>query len=225
MKEIKFNTSFNLFKSKYSLLILIGVCFPLIIFALLAIAVIAYPQWLWWDVPILLAIHQTANPFLNQFAASVTNLGIYSGTIPVIITISLVLTLLKNWRSLLFVILTALGSIGLTYSMKATFHRPRPHLWENFYHLPSSYSFPSGHALSSMTLVIIIIILSWQTRWRTLSIILGSIFALIIGWTRLYLGVHYPSDIVGGWCLAIAWGIGLNLLIQKPQGLKDLKVM
>lgn len=226
MKQIQFNSLLKLFSSKFCLewrLILIGVYFPLIIFAFLALGVTRYPQWLWWDTPILLLIHQTSNSFLNQLAVLTTNLGYYPTTIPLIIIITLVLTFLipnshlPKWRSLFFVIINFSISIGLHHNLKIAFHRPRPHLWESFYPLPHTYSFPSGHALSSMTFTIILIILTWQTRWRWLTITLGSIFAILIAWTRLYLDVHYPSDILASWQLAIATGIALNLIF-KAQG-------
>jgi undecaprenyl-diphosphatase len=104
----------------------------------------------------------------------------------------------------------------ISYTTKLTFHRPRPHLWDLFYRLPSDCSFPSGHALSSMTLVVILVALTWGSRWCKWGLLFGSLFVLTIGWTRLYLGIHYPSDILGGWLLGISWGIGVSLLV-KPR--------
>ena len=68
-----------------------------------------------------------------------------------------------------------------------------------------------------MTFVTTLIILTWQTKWRWLVISLGGLFALAIAWTRLYLGVHFPSDILGGWFLAITWSISSSLLFNIYQ--------
>jgi membrane-associated phospholipid phosphatase len=88
-------------------------------------------------------------------------------------------------------------------------------LWESLSH-KSSYSFPSGHAMASMTFVAALVILIWGTRWCGLVLALGSAFVIAIGWTRLYLGVHFPSDILAGWTAALAWAIGVSLVL-KPR--------
>lgn len=95
-------------------------------------------------------------------------------------------------------------------------HRVRPHLWES----PApefDYGFPSGHAMSSMTLVAVLVILTWGSRWRWWVLAAGTIFVLVIGWTRLYLGVHYPSDILAGWMASIAWAVGVSWVIKPWQ--------
>ena len=186
--------------------LLIWAFLPLQLFLLLAILVSAAPQGLEWDNAILFNLHQTANPFLDRLAQSITTLGIYGGTLPIIILLSALLTYQKQWRSLLYVVVTALGSIGLSYGTKYAFDRPRPHLWESAY-TATSPAFPSGHALSSMMLAMVIILLTWDTAWRGLTFFLSIVFVLVIAWTRLYLGVHYPSDILGGWSLAITWSL------------------
>jgi membrane-associated phospholipid phosphatase len=88
-------------------------------------------------------------------------------------------------------------------------------LWESTYH-HYGYAFPSGHSMTSMTLALVMIILTWKTPWRLPVTILGSLFVSAIAWTRLYLGVHYPSDILAGWMVAFAWVIGVTLAI-KPN--------
>ncbi|MGL5074374.1 MAG: phosphatase PAP2 family protein, partial [Waterburya sp.] len=100
----------------------------------------------------------------------------------------------------------------ISYTGKIIVHRARPHLWELVYQIGSDYSFPSGHAMSSMSFALVLIILTWNSSWRWLTVISGSLFVLSIAWTRLYLGVHYPSDIVGGWMIAIAWSMVVLLM-------------
>jgi membrane-associated phospholipid phosphatase len=104
----------------------------------------------------------------------------------------------------------------ISYSSKLFFHRVRPHFWELFFPLPSDYSFPSGHALFSLTFVLMLVVLTWESRWRWWVVLTGGLFVIAIAWTRLYLGVHYPSDILGGWSLAIAW----TWLISEVFGLQ-----
>lgn len=197
------------------LFVLIGVYFPLQIFSLLAIGIATNLEGgLPWDLPISLSVHAMARPYLDLFASYFTQLGIYWGVAPFVIFLALIFLWQRKWRSISYLVITALGAIWLNHITKLTFHRPRPQVWELFYPLPSDFAFPSGHALSSMVLVVILANLTWGTRWYKWVLFLGSLFVLGIGWTRVYLGVHYPSDVLAGWMLAIAWGIGVSLLLK-----------
>ncbi|HEY9657250.1 MAG TPA: phosphatase PAP2 family protein [Allocoleopsis sp.] len=199
------------------LLLLIGVFLPFQIFGELAEEVWENDGGFAWDEPILLAIHQTASPTLTAFAVFFTRLGVFWGVFPVSILVALLLLRKHQWRQLTYLLVTLLGSIGINRTAKVLLHRVRPDLWVS----PApelDYGFPSGHAMSSMTLVAVLVILSWKTRWRWGVLGGGSLFVLLIGWTRLYLGVHYPSDILAGWLVSIAWAIGVSLVL-KPYSL------
>lgn len=197
------------------LLVLIGVYLPLQVFGELAEEVWENEGGFPWDVPLLLAIHSTANPQLDVVAATLTRFGVFWGVFPIATVTALVLFSRRQWRSLTYLSTTLVGSIIINRTAKVLLHRVRPHLWES----PApefDYGFPSGHAMSSMTLVAALVILTWGSRWRWLVLIVGVIFVLVIGWTRLYLGVHYPSDILAGWMASIAWAVGVSLVI-RPQ--------
>ncbi|MBD0343958.1 MAG: phosphatase PAP2 family protein [Coleofasciculus sp. Co-bin14] len=202
------------------LALLIGVYVPLQLFGELAEEVWENEGGFPWDVPILLAIHMTAQPQLDSFAVMLTKFGVFWGVFPVATGIAVVLLLKKRWRSLTYLVTTLLGSIVINRTTKVLLHRVRPHLW----HSPApefDHGFPSGHAMSSMTLVAALVILTWGTRWCWWVLMFGGLFVLSIGWTRLYLGVHYPSDILAGWMASIAWAVGVSLLIRthvtKPR--------
>lgn len=198
------------------LLLLIGVYFPLQGFGELAEEVWENEGGFPWDVPILLAIHSTASPLLNDIATALTKLGVFWGVFPVSVAIAVVLLKRRQLRSLAYLLITLLGSIIINRTAKVVLHRVRPHLWQS--PAPESdYGFPSGHAMSSMTLVAALVILTWDSRWRWTVLLTGSVFVLAIGWTRLYLGVHYPSDILAGWMVSIAWAIGVSLLIRPHR--------
>jgi len=197
------------------LLLFLGVYLPLQTFALLAVQVRKNAAGFPWDQPILLAIHQTSRRQLDILAVNLTNFGSIKIVFPIVVIILLILLFQKRWRSLTFFLTTALGATIINRTAKEVIHRVRPHLWQS----PApelDYAFPSGHAMTSMTLVAALVILTWGTIWCLPILIFGGLFVLAIGWTRLYLGVHFPSDILAGWAVAVAWAIGVSLLI-KPQ--------
>ncbi|MCG6134702.1 MAG: phosphatase PAP2 family protein [Nostoc sp. LLA-1] len=191
----------------------VGVYVPLQIFGLLALKVEQNLGGFPWDLPILLTVHSIAQPQLDQFAALLTKLGSFWTVLPMLMAIALILLGQRRWRSLTYLLITASGSAIINHTAKAFWHRVRPDLWVSA--APEfDYSFPSGHAMTSMTLVAILVILTWDSVWCWFTVLLGSLYIFAIGWTRLYLGVHFPSDIIAGWLVAIAWAMGVNLIIR-----------
>lgn len=208
------------------LLLLIGVYLPLQGFGALAEEVWENEGGFPWDVPTLLAIHLTASPQLDVFAVTLTKFGVYWGVFPVASVMVLVFLIRQRWQSLTYLLTTLLGSIIINRSVKILLHRVRPHLWVS----PTpelDFGFPSGHAMSSMTLVAALVILTWGSYWCWMVLIFGGLFVLAVGWTRLYLGVHYPSDILAGWMASIAWAVGVSLLIRphltKPNAVSEVE--
>ncbi|MBW4694919.1 MAG: phosphatase PAP2 family protein [Lyngbya sp. HA4199-MV5] len=207
----------------YWLTLLVGVWFPLLVFSVLAVTVGWYGDGFLWETPILQAVHATVQPELDEFARTLTKFGVFWGVFPVATITGLVLLYQQRWRSLLYLAITLFSNIVINRTAKLFFHRVRPHLWE--VPLPEpDYSFPSGHAMSSMTLVAVVVVLTWGTRWCGWVLVSGSIFVVAIAWTRLYLGVHYPSDILAGWMLSLAWAIAASLLVQPNQPFVDRSV-
>ncbi|HIK33971.1 MAG TPA: phosphatase PAP2 family protein [Oscillatoriales cyanobacterium M59_W2019_021] len=194
---------------------ILGFCLPLAAFAGLAWLVCQHRQGLWWDVAILQAVRTTHRPWLDRLVTGFTPLGIWWGVLPAALVMVGLLAYRGKWRSVLYVEIAFMGTAVLNFVAKLFFHRVRPHLWEDVPWM-REYSFPSGHSMASLALVIAIVMLTWQSRWRPLAIVGGGAFVLAIGWTRLYLGVHYPSDIIGGWLLETAWMAMSVLLIQPP---------
>lgn len=196
------------------LLVVLGFYLPLAIFILLATQIWQHEGGLDWDISILMAIHQTAQPTLDAIVPILTKFGTQWGVFPFSVGVALVLLYRKRWRSLTYFLIAMVGCGQINLLAKSLLHRARPSLWD--YPAHANFSFPSGHAMSSMGLIAALVILTWSTRWCQPIVWLGSIFVIAIGWTRLYLGVHYPSDILAGWMMAIVWAVGVSLVV-KPQ--------
>ncbi len=197
------------------LLLFAGVLLPLAGFVTLADE-IHEAESLHFDNALLLHLHALATPALNSFFVLVSRLGYEWGVIPADVLIVLVLLMRRRWRKGAFAATAFIGSALLNMGSKQLFQRERPSLWESI--APeSTFSFPSGHAMGSMTLAITVVLLTWRTRWRWPVLAGAVLFVALVGLSRVYLGVHYPSDILGGWCAALVWVIGVHTVMFRRR--------
>jgi undecaprenyl-diphosphatase len=143
-------------------------------------------------------------------------LGYQYGVVPVDLSVALWLLLRRRLHAALFFALAVGGAGLLNQVTKWLFGRERPKLWPSL--APeATFSFPSGHAMGAMALVTALVLLLWESHWRYPALALGSLFVLCVSVSRLYLGVHYPSDILAGWLAALAWVMGLHYLLYDAQ--------
>ena len=193
----------------------IGVLLPLAGFVALADE-IHEAEAFHFDAALLLRMHAMATPGLNEFFVLMSELGYQWGVIPLDILIVAVLLLRRRWRKAAFAATAFIGSALLNLGSKQIFQRERPSLWESI--APeSTFSFPSGHAMGSMTLALTLVFLTWRTRWRWPVVAVVSGFVVSVGLSRVYLGVHYPSDILGGWCAATIWVTGVYMVMFRRR--------
>lgn len=194
-------------------LLFAGVLLPLGVFVALADEVHEFED-AFFDEPLLWRMREMASPWLDAFFVGLSRLGYQYGVIPLDSAIVLVLLALRRWREAAFAAFGFVGSALLNVGAKQFFQRERPSLWESI--APeSTFSFPSGHAMGSMTLAAVAVALAWRTRWRWPVMVLAGLFALLVGVSRVYLGVHYPSDVLGGWSAALIWVVGLYLVMFR----------
>jgi membrane-associated phospholipid phosphatase len=169
-----------------------------------------------FDAPALNMLHALATPTLDRFFVLMTRLGYLWGVVPLDLIVLLSLALRRKFRESLFFFIAITGSAVLDIVAKAYFARVRPDLWLSL--TPeTTYSFPSGHAMGSATLGVALIILCWPTRWRWPMTAASLVFVLLVGVSRVYLGVHYPSDILAGWSAAVAWVCGTYILVYRKE--------
>jgi len=119
-------------------------------------------------------------------------------------SIALVLKVQRRWTELRFLVAVIAGGMSLNWLLKLAFQRQRP----DFHHALdslSSYSFPSGHACGSTLLYCAIVLLLANSRWRWPAIAGASLMITLVGLSRVYLGAHYPSDVLAGVCVGVVW--------------------
>jgi membrane-associated phospholipid phosphatase len=189
-------------------LALLGLAFvvfwtPVIVFSKLAGEVIE-KEPISLDTTILFWIHDRATPFYDRLSLVITTIGNVEILVPITLLLVAWLLYKKQHMSAFIVFSSVAGASAANIILKMLFHRGRPAFWPSSI-TETSYSFPSGHAMLSAALVLSIIVITWHTSARWLVVALGSVVVGLIGISRLYLGVHYPSDIIAGWSASLAW--------------------
>jgi membrane-associated phospholipid phosphatase len=184
-----------------------------LIFIVLALAVLSWLSWEVWeketfffDTPLLMRVHHWANPFFDQLMLSITQLGNPIGAITTSVIILGWLLGQKQFLEFGFFAIASLGAVLLNEGLKLIFTRPRPTLWQSLIQ-ETTYSFPSGHALGSMVLYGCLAYLLAQSYPSRSPLIYGvaSVIIIMIGLSRLYLGVHYPTDVIAGYIIGFLW--------------------
>ncbi len=173
-----------------------------------------------FDTSFLLWFHQLANPTLDNLMVPITQLGNPVFVIPVAtLTLGILVGSRRKSAALMFAI-ACLGGVILNTGLKLVFTKPRPELWHRLI-VETSYSYPSGHALGSMVLYGMIAYLLSQRYPKFSSIIYVAAAGLIltICFSRLYLGVHWPTDIMAGLGIGLLWLI-VCITMLKLQSLR-----
>ena len=179
------------------------------------------------DEAILLALREPADPsnpigplWLEQMFRDLTSLG--SPVVLALVTIAVAgyFWLERNRGAALFVVLAVAGGAALAIVLKFGFARPRPELVSLIVD-ETSFAFPSGHAaMATITYLTLGVLLAQsQERWSIKLYLLGvALFiAFLVGVSRVYLGVHWPTDVLAGWCVGTAWALACWLVATWLQ--------
>jgi len=152
-------------------------------------------------------------PWLDAAMLDLTALGgFYVLTLVVLFSVGLLLTV-RRYRTAGFVAAAVVGGVLLSRLIKAEIKRPRPGLrhWLVGAMFGSDYSFPSGHSMMSTVvyLTLALVFTAVIRRWKVRVFVVGSSLLLVglVGLSRMYLGVHYPSDVVAGWAGGLVWAL------------------
>jgi undecaprenyl-diphosphatase len=169
-------------------------------------------------------LHEHATPGLTTFFDNVTRLGNVPTLVVVVVVTVIVLWRKRLWDDLVLMVLATVGAEVITIGLKQGFARERP-----FFPDPlaseSSYSFPSGHASVSLAVygtLGFIVARHLRNRWAQIAALAGAAtLVLLIGFSRLYLGVHFLSDVVAGFSLGLAWLTLCAILLHLRVRLKE----
>jgi undecaprenyl-diphosphatase len=181
------------------------------------------------DAELRAAVHSVSSPPLTSGAFAVSFLG--SAPFLTVASVSAVGGLwLANWRRAAYAIgVVMIGEVALENGLKFAFARARPAVF--FGTDPSSFSFPSGHALASLCFygVVAILVAQRLSSPPARAAVWGAsgVMIVLIGLSRVYIGLHYPSDVLGGYLIGLAWLGALRAvdLFPPPAGPETSPIM
>lgn len=174
-----------------------------------------------FDRAILMAFRDPANidqvigpPWVQEMVRDVTAMGSFAFLGLLVAGVVIYLLLARMRGAAVLVLVSVLGGTLLSTILKMGYDRPRPDLATMSHQFTAS--FPSGHAMLSavtfLTLGAILAQLAPSRALRIYCIVAAMFLTLIVGVSRLYMGVHFPSDVLAGWCLGAAWALGCSLV-------------
>jgi undecaprenyl-diphosphatase len=211
---------------KVTLIYIWGIVGLLLVFGVIA-QIVSEGKSLAFDKKIILVLRDPASPstpigpaWVQEAARDLTSLG--SIIVLVIITLFAFgyLFLAKKRAAAWLIIGAVFSGMALNYLLKLAFARPRPDILYQAARIFSS-SFPSEHAeLSAITYLTIAALLAQSQSSFKIAIYCiawAALLTILIGTSRIYLGVHYPTDVLGGWCIGTAWALGCWLLMTRLQ--------
>jgi len=161
-----------------------------------------------FDASVRNGLHQFASPALTRFFRIVTIFGSEMFLVPFCAFVIWRLVAVGRRHAAALFTLAAAGAETLDFLLKVFFRRTRPEAYFG-YALPSSYSFPSGHSMLSACIfgtLAAVVAPRLPQLWQKLATwTIAVVATLLIGTSRIYLGVHYPSDVAAGYAAAIIW--------------------
>ncbi len=172
------------------------------------------------------AVHQHATPLLTSAMQAFSFLGSTGWVVVFGLLVALACFYFRRPRIAAFLAITMAGVATLDYVLKLAFHRPRPIA---FYGTsPTSYSFPSGHALGSFCFYgVLAAVLAERTVGRKSKFLIWLAAALLVGMiglSRIYLGVHYPSDVIAGYLAGAVWVTAVTIVDKILLDRREKKI-
>jgi undecaprenyl-diphosphatase len=147
-------------------------------------------------------------PWVEEAARDITALGSYTVLSIIFFAIIAYLVMARKRAAAFWIFAAVTGGMVLSNLLKLAFERPRPNLVPHAVRVFTT-SFPSGHATLSaityLTLGALLASLHPSIRFKAYFLVLAALLTIAVGISRIYLGVHYPTDVIAGWCIGAAW--------------------
>lgn len=178
-----------------------------------------------FDTSVQSVVDAHESPVGTSFMDSITFFGSHQFLIPAYLLLIFYYVVRKRFRLAANITAIGLTSTGVLFLLKDIFQRQRP--LDPLIRAAKGFSFPSGHSFSSFTFYGVLIYLVWRLKlnvvWKIIISVLLFLFAAFIAYSRVYLRVHYPSDVLAGFCLSIVW-LTLAFILLSTKKAKEIEV-
>lgn len=196
-------------------LLVLGLC-GIVLTGAVGFAVTRAPQWTVWETGLLDSIsatHVAVGLALAEFIAWFFSPPI-AAPLTFVIAVAVWALTRSFTRALVFAVMVGV-CWGATESMKFLVQRPRPHLSATVVDVPTSFSFPSGHTAFACAIVLALLLTLRDWRYEWVVIVLGSGLMVLVAWSRMYLGVHFPTDVTAAVLLTVSVaGVVIPLILN-----------
>jgi undecaprenyl-diphosphatase len=169
------------------------------------------------DERLLLALREPGDPsdplgpkWLEEAGRDITALGGYAVLSLLVVLVVAYEVMSRRYHAAILVLVATLGGLLVSHLLKDLYDRPRPELVPHLTHVSTS-SFPSGHAMLSAVVYLTLgallarLVDDWWAKLYFIGAALG--LTALVGFSRVYLGVHYPTDVLAGWAAGLSWAI------------------
>ena len=198
-----------------------------VLFALIAVTVSSKDPILQRDLQVLAWLHTHGNPAFSAFLLAVSQMHNLVGVGFFTLLLAFVLARRRKWYWVFSLGLAMGGGMLLNLALKQLFHRDRP-TWDDPLISLSSYSFPSGHTAGATLfygfLALYVISHVKELPWRVVVVAAAVAMVALVAFARMYLGVHYPSDVLAAMSASTAWLVvslgGVRLYLKKRHAVR-----
>jgi undecaprenyl-diphosphatase len=164
--------------------------------------------------------------WFKELARDFTALGGYGILSTITLLVTTFLHLERRPARAHFVVVAIVAGYSLSMTLKALIARPRPDIVPWLSHVHSS-SFPSGHSMMSavvyLSLGLMLSDLTSRRLVKTFVVVAPLTISALVGLSRVYMGVHYPTDVVAGWWLGISWSLACWLAIRRWRAFREVR--
>jgi membrane-associated phospholipid phosphatase len=176
------------------------------------------------DAAIELAVHRLDSPPVDAVMKTATLIGSNIVLLPAVALVTLLAIRLRKRTVAIVLMIDTIAVIAANNALKLMFSRERPRLFDKIA-LPTDYSFPSGHSMSALGIygVIAAALIALYPHARRATIAAAILLVAAIGFSRIYLGVHWPSDVLGGYLGAVPpLIVSVHLIHRRRRGDRNL---
>lgn len=195
------------------LLLFFGILIPLVIAGFIAEDVWDKDRF-YFEQPFMLWLHHNIGSAFTPVAVVLHHIGKTTVAAPLVILFAVWLFFRKQRGYAVFALLAAALPTAVMFAAKQFFNRPRPEFWPRIIE-ETNASFPSGHSTFAAAFATMVVLIYWQSPRRVPIIAAAVTFALLMGLSRMVLGVHYPTDVLVGWITGTSTVIGLYLVLFR----------